>query len=71
MRGDREHHAIAGTEPIVGVTVIRVEPKAIGIGVQVEHVEIAVGIRIVQNAFLYTILRVLSGLNQIRHVVMP
>lgn len=40
-----EHPAVVGIPLVVGVAVVRVEPPTIVIVFDVEHVEIAVGIR--------------------------
>ncbi len=60
-----EHPAGIGIPPVVGMTIVRVQPEVVAIALDVEHVEIAVRIGFVQDAIRNTSLRILSGMNRI------
>lgn len=45
IAGTHEHPAMAGTPDVVGVTVVGVEPEAVLVAFDVEHVEVTVRVR--------------------------
>ncbi len=47
---------------VVRIVIVRVEPKVVIITIEVEQVEIAIGVSFAQNAIQPTTLQILSGL---------
>ncbi|TAL50585.1 hypothetical protein EPN81_02420 [Patescibacteria group bacterium] len=67
-----EDPAVVGIPLVVRVTVVRLEPELAPVVVDVEDVQIAIGVRTyTQVASQHTTLRVLSGLNRIRDLKSP
>lgn len=62
-----KHEAVVSIPDVVRVAVVSVEPQPIVVVFDVEHVEVAVRVRSVQNVVHATAPRILLRLYRIRH----